>query len=128
MRIIMALLVFVSTIWASNGQNLTTTWVGMVCLLIFVIGYYMVATEENYHINKAKPALFMGTFIFILIGIYNFINGLDSSALTQSVDHLILEIAEIFFFLLVAMTYIEVLIERRVFDTLKYNLVSRGYS
>jgi len=128
MKIVVLLLALVNTIWASSGQDMTTTWVGIVCLFVFVIGYYMVATEENYHINKAKPALFMGTFIFVLIGIYNFINGLDSSALTQSVDHLILEIAEIFFFLLVAMTYIEVLIERRVFDTLKYNLVSRGYS
>jgi Na+/H+ antiporter NhaD/arsenite permease-like protein len=41
---------------------------------------------------------------------------------------LILEIAEIFFFLFVAMTYIESLIERGVFDALKYRLISRGYS
>ena len=128
MRIILLLLACFSTIWASNGEDLTTTWVGILCLIIFVVGYYMVAAEENYHINKAKPALFMGTFIFLLIGIYNFINGIDPSALTHSVDHLILEIAEIFFFLFVAMTYIEVLIERQVFDTLKYNLVSKGYS
>lgn len=55
-------------------------------------------------------------------------NGMDSKPLRAEVQHLILEISEIFFFLLVAMTYIEVLIERRVFDTLKYNLVSKGYS
>ncbi len=41
---------------------------------------------------------------------------------------LIEEIAEIFFFLFVAMTYIETLIERGVFDALKFRLVSRGYS
>ncbi len=128
MRIILLLLACFSTIWASNGEDLTTTWVGILSLIIFVVGYYAVATEENYHINKAKPALFMGTFIFLLVGVYNFINGIDPSALTHSVDHLILEIAEIFFFLFVAMTYIEVLIERQVFDTLKYNLVSKGYS
>jgi Na+/H+ antiporter NhaD/arsenite permease-like protein len=43
-------------------------------------------------------------------------------------EHLILEIAEIFFFLLVAMTYIETLIERGVFDLMKYKLVSKGYT
>ena len=128
MRIVWLLLVFMNTIWASNGEDLTTTWVGIVSLIVFVVGYYAVATEENYHINKAKPALFMGTFIFILIGVYNFINNIDPTSLTQSVDHLIFEIAEIFFFLFVAMTYIEVLIERQVFDKLKYNLVSKGYS
>ena len=128
MRIILILLALVNTIWASSGQDLSSTWVGIASLIVFIIGYYFVATEENYHINKAKPALFMGTFIFILIGIYTAINGLETTKLTQEVEHLILEISEIFFFLLVAMTYIEVLIERRVFDTLKYNLVSRGYS
>ena len=103
MRIVWLLLVFMNTIWASNGEDLTTTWVGIVSLIVFVVGYYAVATEENYHINKAKPALFMGTFIFILIGVYNFINNIDPTSLTQSVDHLIFEIAEIFFFLFVAM-------------------------
>ena len=128
MKIVALLLMLASSIWASGGQDLTTTWVGIVSLLIFLVGYYVIAAEENYHINKAKPALFVGTFIFMLIGIYNVMNGLDSKPLTHEVEALILEIAQIFFFLLVAMTYIEVMIERRVFEALKYNLVSKGYS
>jgi len=129
MKVLLVLLAFVNTIWAAGGgQDLTTSWIGLVCLVIFVVGYYAVAAEEHYHINKAKPALFMGTFMFVLIGIYYAINGMDATGLRSEVQHLILEISEIFFFLLVAMTYIEVLIERRVFDTLKYNLVSKGYS
>lgn len=55
----------------------------------------------------------------MLIGIYNTLNGIDSKPLTHEVEALILEIAQIFFFLLVAMTYIEVMIERRVFEALK---------
>lgn len=128
MRILIALLVLANTIWASSGQDLTTTWVGIVSLVMFVVGYYFIAAEEKFRINKAKPALFVGTFIFILIGFYNAINGIDSKPLTHEVEMLILEIAQIFFFLLVAMTYIEVMIERRVFDALKYRLVSKGYS
>lgn len=128
MRIILFLVALLSNTWASSGQNLTTSWVGVVSMLIFIIGYYLVAAEEKYHINKAKPALFIGTFIFILIGIYYVVNGLDTTPLSHEVDALILEIAEIFFFLMVAMTFIEVMIERRVFDALKYNLVSKGYS
>ena len=124
-------------LWASGGahdavaheaSSLTWTWVGIVSLAIFVLGYYFIATEEKYHINKAKPALFIGTFMFMLIGFYFAINGLDKSALHDGVKHLILEIAEIFFFLFVAMTYIETLIERNVFERMKYSLISKGYS
>ena len=128
MKILALLFVFISTTWASTGQDLTTTWVGISALIIFLIGYYVIAAEEKYHINKAKPALFVGTFLFILIGLYNVVNGLDPKPLNHEIETLILEISEIFFFLLVAMTYIEVMIERRVFDTLKYRLVSKGYS
>jgi Na+/H+ antiporter NhaD/arsenite permease-like protein len=55
-------------------------------------------------------------------------NGLDMNAVHDEASHLILEIAGIFFFLFVAMTYIESLIHMSVFDKLKYNLVSKGYT
>jgi len=108
--------------------DLTTTWVGVAVLAIFAVGYYFIATEEKYELNKAKPALFIGTFSFMLIGIYYAINGISPDPLHHERNTLIEEIAEIFFFLFVAMTYIETLIERGVFDVLKYKLVSKGYS
>ncbi len=108
--------------------NLATTWVGWLSLAVFVIAYYFIATEERYEVNKAKPALFAGTFMFMLIGVYYALNGMDPHSLHEELETLILEIAEIFFFLLVAMTYIETLIERGVFDLMKYKLVSKGYT
>ena len=108
--------------------HLTTTWVGILSLIIFIIGYYFIATEDKYHINKAKPALLAGTGIFMLIGLYFAMNGMDGHHLEKEVEHLIVEIAGIFFFLLVAMTYIEAMIDRGVFSALRYNLVSKGYS
>ena len=113
---------------AAGDINLATTWVGWLSLAVFVIAYYFIATEERYEVNKAKPALFAGTFMFMLIGIYFTINGMSPDGLHDELENLILEIAEIFFFLLVAMTYIETLIERGVFDLMKYKLVSKGYS
>ncbi len=104
------------------------TWIGALSIVVFVVGYFFIATEEKYQINKAKPALFTGTFLFMLIGIYFAINGLDVAPLHTEMKHLILEIAEIFFFLFVAMTFIETMIERNVFDVLKYKLVSKGYT
>ncbi|MBN2816685.1 MAG: sodium:proton antiporter NhaD [Campylobacterales bacterium] len=113
---------------AATDVNLATTWVGWVSLAVFIIAYYFIATEDKYEVNKAKPALFAGTFMFMLIGIYHAINGMDPTALHDELETLILEIAEIFFFLLVAMTFIETLIERGVFDLMKYKLVSKGYT
>jgi Na+/H+ antiporter NhaD/arsenite permease-like protein len=108
--------------------HLTTTWVGILSLIIFLVGYYFIATEDKYHINKAKPALLAGTGIFMLIGLYFAINGLDGHHLEKEVEHLIVEISGIFFFLLVAMTYIEAMIDRGVFSALRYRLVSHGYT
>jgi len=120
--------------FASSGgdagviPDLTMTWVGIASLVIFVIGYYFVAMEEHYHIDKAKPALLTGTFIFMLIAFYYAIHGMNMDLVHTQAQHLILEIAEIFFFLFVAMTYIESMIHMGVFDNMKYNLISKGYT
>jgi Na+/H+ antiporter NhaD/arsenite permease-like protein len=109
--------------------HLTTTWVGILSLIVFVVGYYFIATEDKYHVNKAKPALFAGTGIFMLIGLYIATTG-DAKMgehLHNEINHLIVEIAGIFFFLFVAMTYIEAMIDRGVFSALRFNLVSKGY-
>jgi len=107
--------------------DLTMTWVGILSFIIFIVGYYFIATEDKYHINKAKPALLTGTLIFMLIGVYYAMNGLDGKHLHHEIEILIMEIAGIFFFLFVAMTYIEAMIDRKVFSALRYKLVSSGY-
>lgn len=123
-----SLSLFASTTSSEAIPDITMTWVGIAALLIFLVGYYLVASEEKYGIDKAKPALFIGTFMFILIAIYYALNGLDMNLVHVQAQHLILEIAEIFFFLFVAMTYIESLLHMGVFDRLKYNLISKGYT
>ncbi len=100
---------------------------GWLLLAIFIVGYYFIAAEEKYHINKAKPALFTGTLLFMLLGGYYAFNGLNMALFENEIAHLILEISEIFFFLFVAMTYIEALIERGVFNALKTKLIAKGY-
>ena len=133
LKVIMTLLLGSLSLFASSATtgeipDLTMTWVGFATLIIFVVGYYFVAAEEKYAIDKAKPALFIGTFMFMLVALYYSLNGLDMNLVHTQAQHLILEIAEIFFFLFVAMTYIESLLHMGVFDTLKYNLISKGYT
>ena len=132
-KVLMALLLgsislFAAATTTEANPDITMTWVGFATLIIFAIGYYFVAAEEKYHIDKAKPALFIGTFMFILVAIYYALNDLNMDLVNKEANHLILEIAGIFFFLFVAMTYIESLLHMGVFDRLKYNLISKGYT
>lgn len=111
-----------------NTLDMATQPMGWLLLVIFIVGYYFIAAEEKYHINKAKPALFIGTLMFMLIGGFYAYNGLNMKPFETEIAHLILEIAEIFFFLYVAMTFIETLIDRGVFNALKNKLIAKGYS
>ncbi len=135
LKLLMTLLITSVSLFAAGGggehvenPDITMTWVGLSCLFIFAIGYYFIAAEDKYEIDKAKPALFIGTFMFILVAIYYVLNDLNMDLIHIQANHLILEIAGIFFFLFVAMTYIESLIHMGVFDVLKYKLVTKGYT
>lgn len=89
MKKLLVLLALVTGAWASGGESLIYTWVGVASLVIFIVGYYIIATEEKYSINKAKPALFIGTFIFMLIGAYYSMHNMDTKPLEHAVESLI---------------------------------------
>lgn len=107
---------------------ITTSFAGYGSLLIFIIAYLMIAFEENIKINKSKPALLAGTLIYVLIAFHYSFYGKDIESLHHNIVELVYEIASIYFFLFVAMTYIETLIERDVFEALKYKLLLKGYN
>lgn len=106
---------------------MTATFAGFASLLIFIIAYIMIALEDKIHINKSKPALLAGTLIYIIIALHYALYGKDIEDLQQNMEQMIVEIASIYFFLFVAMTYIETLIERNVFGALKCKLLKKGY-
>ncbi len=108
--------------------DLTNTWIWYLSLIIFVLGYFFISLEDKYKVNKAKIALFIGTLMFILIWVYFKINWLDNNLVYQYIEHLLVEIAEIVFFLFVAMTFIEAMINRNVFEFVKYKLIQKNYS
>jgi Na+/H+ antiporter NhaD/arsenite permease-like protein len=111
-----------------HGLNLAHSPIGWLVLIIFTISYIAIAMEEKLKINKSKPALSAGTLSFILIGFFFLLENLPLDPLHREIEKIILEVAEIFFFLFVAMTFVETMIDRKVFDALKYKLTSRGYS
>jgi Na+/H+ antiporter NhaD/arsenite permease-like protein len=102
--------------------------VGYTAVLLFIIAYLMISFEEQIAINKSKPALLAGTLIYVLIAWHYHYYGIDIAPLKENLHQLIVEIASIYFFLFVAMTYIESLIERGVFEALKFRLLQKGYN
>jgi NhaD family Na+/H+ antiporter len=110
-----------------NHLDLTTSWVGYVSLAIFVLAYGLVMAEEYTHMRKSKPVLLAAGLIWGIIG-YMYASQGFTHAAEVAVRHNILEYAELFLFLLVAMTYINAMEERQVFETLRVKLVSAGFS
>lgn len=109
------------------GLNLTTHAVGYAALAIFVIAYLIVMGEEFTHMRKSKPVLLAAGIIWAMIG-YIYADHGFSHAAEVAVRHNILEYAELFLFLLVAMTYINAMDERLVFEKLRSVLVNAGFS
>ncbi len=106
--------------------DLTNHWVGITALCIFIAAYILVILEERIHLRKSKPVLLAAGLIWILIAIYMSSIG-DTHSANQSIRHIFLEYTELFFFLLVAMTYINAMLERGVFDALRDWLIQRGF-
>ncbi len=111
---------------SSNRIDLTGHWVGFVSILIFVVAYGFVMVEEFTHLRKSKPVMLAAGAIWVLIAIVYVQNGMPHEA-ENAVRHNILEFAELFLFLMAAMTYVNALDERLVFEALRSWLVSRGY-
>ena len=112
---------------AAPGIYLTTHWVGFFAVVVFVIAYILVMGEEVLHLRKSKPVLIAAGVIWGAIGL-TYANMGDHHSAEQAVRHNILEFAELMLFLLVAMTYINALEERRLFDRLRVTLVRSGMS
>ena len=105
-------------------HSLTVAWVGYVSLICFCLAYTLVIFEEKIHMRKSKPVILIGCFMWGLIGIYEAQHG--GGHAHDYVKELIAEIGELFFFLLVAMTYINTLDERNVFKALRVWLLKKG--
>ena len=109
--------------------DLTTSYIGIVSLIIFFLAYTVVMIEEFTHLRKSKPVIISAALIWGLIGFhYTLIPGDYSHEVEHALEHNILEFAELFLFLLVAMTYINALQERNVFDFIRYKLVAKGFN
>jgi hypothetical protein len=110
------------------GQlDLTESWYGVIAVLVFIIAYALVIGEEFLHLRKSKPVLVSAGIIWALVGIAYAANG-DTHTAEAAVRGALLEYGELMLFLLAAMTYINTMQERNVFEALRVRLTTAGYS
>jgi Na+/H+ antiporter NhaD/arsenite permease-like protein len=138
MKFFMTLLILLVTpaaVLASGGGqeaagavvDFTQSIYGYLGIAMFVLAYCLVPFEEVIHLRKSKPVILAAGVIWVLVALAYAGVG-DTHTAHEAIKHGLLEYAELFLFLLVAMTYINSLEERGVFQCLRAFLVSRGFT
>ena len=132
--IFLALLLVATTgvpVLASEGGgevlNLTGSLYGILGLILFVAAYSLVILEEKLHLRKSKPVMFAAGVIWILVALAYAAVG-DTHTPHAAILGNLTEYAELFLFLLAAMTYINAMEERNVFRALRSWLVNKGFT
>jgi len=105
---------------------LTTHVVGYLSIATFVIAYLFVMAEEFTTLRKSKPVMLGAGIIWGMIGWIYAQHGLHHAA-EEAFKHNLLEFAELMLFLLAAMTYVNAMEERQVFNALRSWLVRKGF-
>jgi NhaD family Na+/H+ antiporter len=108
-------------------MDLTSSNVGYFSIVIFLIAYVFVMAEEFTHLRKSKPVMLAAGIIWGSIAWVYSRQGM-SELVENAVRHNLLEYAELMMFLLVAMTYVNSMEDRRVFDALRSWLINKGFS
>lgn len=116
---------------AATGGNevldLTRSTMGIMALLLFIVAYAAVIMEEHLHLRKSKPVIVAAGIIWVLVALsYQALGKPDHAH--AAILHNLTEYAELFLFLLAAMTYINALEERNAFRALRSWLVNKGFT
>lgn len=126
-RTLLLLLASLPASAATGSSSLTWQWPGILALSVFTIAYLLIVFEEKLHLRKSKPIVLSAGLIWAIIAIAQQTMGLPGN-IEEAIRHNFLEYTEMFFFLLVAMTYINAMLERGLFDKLRDYLVQRHFS
>ena len=132
--LVLLILSITSTSLAASGGaellnlKMIVSFPAIFSLIVFVIAYSFVMTEEFSHLRKSKPVVVAAGIIWLAVVITATSNNVSYDSINYTFRHVFLEFAELFMFLLVAMTFINTMTERNVFEALRIWLVTRGFS
>ena len=111
----------------SQMLNLTNHWVGFAGIALFFTAYLFVMAEEFIGLKKSKPVMLAAGLLWGIVAWYYQSHDIPH-VVEEALRHNLLEYAELMLFLLVAMTYINAMDERNVFEALRTWLIRRGLS
>jgi Na+/H+ antiporter NhaD/arsenite permease-like protein len=98
-------------------------WVGPAILVVFCAAYALVFLEEKLNLRKSKPVMVAASLIWILVAIAFRQEG-HSDQVAEKLRVVLLDYTELFLFLLSAMSFVNTLVERNVFEVMRTRLTS----
>ena len=108
--------------------GLTGTERGIYTVLIFIVAYGFVMAEEFTGLRKSKPVILAAGVIWGHAAILARDAGVSTEQLHEVFESNLTEYAALMLFLLVAMTYINAMAERNVFEALRSWMIRKQFS
>lgn len=113
---------------AEETLGFTNTFAGYAAIAVFAFAYLLVVGEEKLQLRKSKPVLIGAGIIWALVALVSKKAGVEGTEVREAFGRNFLDFSELMLFLLVAMTYINAMEERRVFEALRSWMVRKGFS
>ncbi len=109
-----------------DAAALTGSPYAILALVVFALAYALVVLEDKIELHKSKPVIVAAGVIWILTA-YAFAHAPGPRVdMSERVSHHVVDFAELFLFLIVAMTYVSAISDHNVFLKINSWLVSVG--
>lgn len=105
------------------ARQIVPHWTAWFALILFGVGYVLVVLEERTHLRKSIPMIIAAGVMWMLVALSP-VAEYGSEVLHENV----LEFAELFLFILAAVSFVNTMEDRQVFDVLRTRLIERGLS
>ncbi len=147
MRIPLSALTFLASaapVWSQTGEadhggggsagiippDFTGYPLAWLIVLALVVSYGFVIWGEKHHLEKSIPVLVGAGVIWMLVAVVYLTHGDEAllAVMEAGFDHSLVEIGELTFFLITAMTFVVTMQERNVFEAIRFRLLDAGLS
>jgi Na+/H+ antiporter NhaD/arsenite permease-like protein len=105
------------------AMTIVSHWTAWLALMLFGVSYLLVVLEERTHLRKSIPMIMAAGILWILVAV-----GPAAARGSEILHNDLLEFVELFLFILAAVSFVNTLEDRQVFDVLRTWLVRRGLS
>ena len=107
----------------TTQHMLNNSWLIILMVILFIVGYVLILSEEKLKLNKAKPIIFVWGIMWMILYVF-----FDKEVVDVAFEHTILEIANLFFFFLFSMTFIVLLEKTNFFEKVALKVLPSNIS